>query len=468
MARNGSFPERFVFALLLFLLAAGLQVHAHAQDVHPVIIIPGITGSELVNEKTGELVWFKTPRSKDDDLRLPITSDPTKSRDGLVPGDILRSVRFGFFPRIDVYQGLIEALETRGGYHEEKWDSPTENAGGKAIFVFPYDWRLDNVGNARLLVRKVTELKAKLKRPGLKFNIIAHSMGGLIARYAAMYGDADLPAGNKKPVVTWAGAAHFDKIVLLGTPNGGSIHALDAITNGFSITGINISLPWIQNLSKFDLFTIPAAYQLLPSPDAFRAVDENFEPVNIDLYDPKEWSKYGWNVIDDRRFTRQFAPAEVAAASDYFTAVLDRARRLHKALAENGHSRAPVHISLVGSECKDTLDTILLLYDEKREKWRTMFKPDDFTKSSGVKVSSGDVKDMMPAPGDGVVTQRSLERDVFQPNGKPVSASEAASSLFVCEEHNKLPGNKDVQKYLIGLFAAKDQIEKGAKSKLKR
>jgi alpha-beta hydrolase superfamily lysophospholipase len=36
-----------------------------------------------------------------------------------------------------------------------------------------------------LLINRIDELKSKLKRPDLKFNIIAHSMGGLIARYAA-------------------------------------------------------------------------------------------------------------------------------------------------------------------------------------------------------------------------------------------------------------------------------------------
>ncbi len=44
-------------------------------------------------------------------------------------------------------------------------------------------------------VRRIERLKTKLQRPDLKFNVVAHSMGGLIARYAAMYGDADLPDG---------------------------------------------------------------------------------------------------------------------------------------------------------------------------------------------------------------------------------------------------------------------------------
>ncbi|MBK7933526.1 MAG: hypothetical protein IPK01_08495 [Acidobacteria bacterium] len=54
------------------------------------------------------------------------------------------------------------------GYHEEFWDTPTAKGGEKSIYVFPYDWRLDNVENARLLIRKIVDLKAKIKQPELE------------------------------------------------------------------------------------------------------------------------------------------------------------------------------------------------------------------------------------------------------------------------------------------------------------
>jgi hypothetical protein len=87
-------------------------------------------------------------------------------------------------------------------------------------------------------------------------------MGGLIARYAAMYGDADLPIGNAVP--TWAGAKYFDKIVLLGTPNQGSIAALKYLINGVDMFGLQVKLPFVQNLSKFDAFTIPSLSSCYP------------------------------------------------------------------------------------------------------------------------------------------------------------------------------------------------------------
>lgn len=329
-------------------------------QTNPVILIPGVTGSQLVNKRTGETVWLRTRRSKVDDMRLPLLADPLKTRDDLVAGDILRSVKINIIPRIDVYQGLIDAFKTRAGYHEESWDSPTSAGAEKSIYVFPYDWRLDNVETARQLVRKIEALRRKLKKPGLKFDVIAHSMGGLVARYAAMYGEADLVPVGRKPVPTWPGAKVFDRIVLLGTPNEGSPLALGAFVNGFSLGPININLPFVQNVSKFDVFTIPSAYELLPAPGTFRVVDQNFDPMDVDLYDPKTWTRFGWNAIDDPKFTKEFSAAEQKIATTFFTSMLLRAKRLHEALAVAAPATPVVKIDIVGAECKDTLDTVVI------------------------------------------------------------------------------------------------------------
>ena len=445
------------FASLVFVGAAisfALLTSVNAQGKTPVIIIPGLSGSELVNQKTGEIVWFKAPRSKDDDLRLPITANITRNRDNLVAGDILRSIKIGIFPRIDVYAGLIDSFKNNDGYHEEFWDTPTAKGAESSIYVFPYDWRLDNVENSRLLIRKIVGLKAKLKRPDLKFNVIGHSMGGIIARYAAMYGDVDLPTGNRKPVPTWAGAKHFERIVLLGTPSEGSSLSLNSLVNGTSIGGLNINLPFVQNLSRFDIFTIPSSYQLLPAPGTLRVVDENLKPLNIDLYDPKTWTKYGWNVIDDKGFAKQFNAAERKTAPAYFAAMLDRARRLYEALAATSPTKG-IEFDVVGADCKEALDTIVVYRDRKSNRWKTLFKPQSFTKSNGQKVTADELKAVMLAPGDGVVTTRSLETATLSKLANKPSILRLASQKLICEEHNKLGANLDVQKYLIGLFIGK-------------
>ncbi len=441
----------------LFILMMSLSLAA--QSSNPVIIIPGITGSELVNKNNGHTVWFRVSKSKTDDLRLPILADPTRMHDSLVARDLLRSVKISILPKFDVYGGLIDSLVTRGGYHEESWDKG--RGADKALYVFAYDWRLDNVTNARLLVGKVEALKRRLKKPGLKFDIVAHSMGGIIARYAAMYGDADLVAEGRAPQPTWAGARDFNELVLLGTPNEGSALALNSLINGLRLGGIKIDLPFVRSMSKFDVFTIPAAFQLLPAPGTLNAYDEKLKPLNIDLYDPKVWAKYGWSPFDDKGFSEAFSSGEKRNIDIYFATVLSRAKRLHQALAVGPKdAKGGVSIHLVGSDCKDALDGIVL-YQEK-DKWKTLFKPSGFTTSDGQKVSSDDVKKVIIGPGDGTVTRRSLEATTESFITKIASILFPKSSKFVCEEHDRLQTNSEIQDYVISIISGKP-VEPAAK-----
>jgi pimeloyl-ACP methyl ester carboxylesterase len=194
----------------------------------PVIVIPGILGTELINSKTGETVWPSAFRTSQEGL--PIGVNLEANRDDLVPGKILETVRLArLVPEIYVYRDLLDALRRFAGYREGNWDNPGAEGDRDTFYVFPYDWRRDNVANARDLVQRLQRLKQRLQRPELKFNIVAHSMGGLIARYAAMYGDADLPPDGVAIRPTWQGAAHISKIVMIGTPNEGSSDAFATV-----------------------------------------------------------------------------------------------------------------------------------------------------------------------------------------------------------------------------------------------
>src|SRR5262249_39722321 len=150
-------------------------------------------------------------------------------------------------------------------------------------------------------------------------------------RYAAMYGDIDLEMGKPAPKPTWAGAADINRIVIMGTPNEGSALAMNSLLNGFAVGGIQINLPFVQNPSKFDIFTLPSAYQLLPAPGTLQAYDENLKPIQVDIYDPQTWTKYGWGALEDKDFDKNYSASERANAKAYFTNVLRRARRLYDA-----------------------------------------------------------------------------------------------------------------------------------------
>lgn len=420
----------------------------------PVIIIPGLSGSELVNKKTGEVVWFKAARAKDDDIRLPVSGSMMENRDDLVTRDILRSIKIGLITRVDAYGGMAEALEKRGGYTEGNWDSPSASGDRDTFYVFPYDWRRDNVENAQILIRKIADLKSKLGKPELKFNIIGHSMGGIIARYAAMYGDADLDMGKSELRPTWAGARHIDRVILLGTPSEGSALSFSSLLNGFTIGGIEINIPFIQNPSKFDIFTVPAAYQLLPAPGTLKTYDENLKPMKVDIYDPKTWATYGWGAINDKDFDKYFEGSERANGKTFFTTALYRAQRLHEALAAAGKfGTGHVAIDVIGGNCKSTLDAVVI-YRDKKTGWKTLFKPTAFTNSSGRKITTDDLSKLIMAPGDGVVAWGSLNTVTQSQAAGVQSILFPSSASDVCSGHNAQPANDEIQNKVIQIFAS--------------
>ncbi len=448
-----SLRKTFVFAALL---AALFSLSIHAQVTNPavpkgktpIIIIPGLTGSELVNDKTGEVAWFKSKRSKDDDLRLPISPNLARNRDSLMPRDIIRSLKFlKILPETEIYERLIDALDKRAGYTEGKWDNPTIKGYEDTFYVFAYDWRRDNVENARLLVRKIENLKRLLKRPDLKFNVIAHSNGGLLARYAAMYGNTDLPVGKPKP--TWIGAKNFDRIFMVGTPNEGSLGALDTLLNGFSlIRGIN--LPFVQDISKFDIFTLPAIYQVLPHQGTLTAYDENLKPLTINIFDEKTWETYDWSIWKDSDFSKEFNATEQANARPFFRAMLSRAKRFQEAMDANTIEKTPVSIYLIGADCKETPNSMVIYRDAKKNRWKTIFKADSFERADGGKVSSEELKKVIYAMGDGVVTKRSLAAEALSGINKTILP--ITSEIYLCEGHTKLVTSLEVQDKLFALL----------------
>ena len=418
----------------------------------PVIVIPGILGTELINRKTGETVWPSAFRTESEGL--PISPDLAANRDDLVPGKVLETVRLArVLPEIYVYRDLLEAMRRYAGYRDGDWENPGANGYQDTFYLFPYDWRKDNVANARELVRRVEQLKSKLQRPDLKFNIVAHSMGGLIARYASMYGDAELPEGDGPIQPTWAGAAHISKIVMIGVPNEGSTDAFASLLEGYSVTeGLRRRVPLLNKLTAEDIVTAPSVFQLLPHRDAVKFLDENLKAVEIDLYNVEVWKRYGWSVIySSPEFRRRHVQSEGTNGEGdeldaYLAASLKRARRFHQALDSVENTNSPVMLLAVGGDCEETLNSPVILRDEKRNRWVTLTRPREYRTSSGQKISKKQATQAMYTPGDGRVTRSSLlGENVFKARDAATGFTLSRYAVFGCDLHGQLQRNKILQ-----------------------
>ena len=470
-------PRQRVFFFLLLLVTPLLngcgpkrtpnleRVFAEARSrtgKRPLIVIPGVLGSQLINYETGEIVWPSAFRSSDDGLSLPLSPDLAANKDNLVARKIVDTLRLSrLVPEVYIYHDLLEALEKYGGYKEGDWNNPGPDGDHDTFYVLPYDWRRDNVETARDLIRRLESLKLKLKRPDLRFNVLAHSMGGLIARYAARYGDADLPPDGVAPVPTWAGALHISKIIMFGTPNEGSADAFSTLLDGYSLTeGLRRRIRLLNKLSREDAFSTPSLFQLLPHSNATRFLDENLQPLQVDLYDPAVWRKYGWAAVNDEDFRRRYVNGKVFGdyapfhggsleeLDAYFAAVLRRAKRFHEALDVVADGEAPVPLYAFGGDCEETLNAPIILRDEKRQRWITLTAPRNFKTSTGRRVTSREATQVMFAPGDGRVTRRSLLAEDLMGQRRSALFNTALPiiyAVFACDRHGDLQNNKTLQ-----------------------
>lgn len=440
----------FIFALLILIspaVPAQTTAPAPAKEKRPIIFIPGILGSRLVNSDTGESVWIKLSRSKDDDLRLPITStNLSANRDKLVANQVVEKIKIlKYFPKISIYQGMIDFYE-KVGYKRGDWENPhLDGAAGDhdTYYLFAYDWRRDNVESAQKLIQQMDKLRAKLGKPDLKFDIVAHSMGGLVARYAAMYGRGDL---TDAPKPSWEGAKYFNKIFLFGTPNDGAMLAFDTILNGYSVPTF-AGRTHFGVLNKEVAFTSPAAFQLIPHGAALRFYDEDLKPLKIDIYDPQTWKTYKWSAAFDDAYLSTLSKNNALQVNKYFLAVLNRAKKFHSALeAQNGPPPATLRFFGYGSDCKMTLDGAVIYREKDGGEWKTLVKGDSFRNSKGEKVDDKKVKEIIYSPGDGAVTKRSLIAEVLSLPSKLTNLIPGLASPFItCADHGSLLDNKLMQ-----------------------
>ena len=245
-------------------------------DVPPAVIIPGIMGSGLARPDETR-VWLNLRNAVGQyNLSLPFVLPLSESRDDLRPGSLLGTDHrlprmFGFTE----YYDLLELLEAAGF-------EPAQKTGGKGLVhhVFAFDWRRDLVESARRLDETLEALADARGDRATRFNIVGHSMGGLIARYYLRYGTAEPTPGMP---VTWAGARRINSMVLVAVPNAGSIHSLEAMLYGNRV-GLSYT-----TLAASVIARMPSVYQLIPPKGAPALLDPECKEIEADLHDVTTW-----------------------------------------------------------------------------------------------------------------------------------------------------------------------------------
>lgn len=283
---------------------------------NPIIVIPGLLGSKLVERTSGSIAWgafglgHANPNSEAGArlVALPMGEGKQLSelKDDVVSAGALDRVVYNFlgFPmQLNAYFNILRTLGV-GGYKDQTLgEAGAINYGNRhfTCFQFDYDWRRDIVENAQSLDRFIKEktryiLEETQKRYGIKleqvkFDIVSHSMGGLIARYYLRYGGTNLPDNGSLPEITWAGARTIDHLIMIAPPNAGSLDTLHYLTNGFRPE------QFFPHYSATILGTMPSLYELLPRSRHQVLLDEHGHPV-ADIFDPKLWQDNRWGLAD--------------------------------------------------------------------------------------------------------------------------------------------------------------------------
>ncbi len=287
--------------------------------LNPVIVIPGILGSKLVDRESSHSVWgdfgknFAHPEAGENlrKVALPMQLKKklhqlksTTTSDGsmrFVTGSIA-----GLPIQINAYAGLMEAMGigtgSMGGIINKLDDYIDDNRFEANAFEFSYDWRRSVDENAIELGKFIDQVTRFIRmyrgdHNPVKFDIVAHSMGGLIARYFLRYGEQLLPDDGSLPFSNWAGSAQIERVVIIGTPNAGSLFALERLVTGLP------SNPVTPGYDPVILGTMPAVYQLLPRlrHKTFYRIDT--DDNTDDFLSADFWVEMSWGLANQSKDT---------------------------------------------------------------------------------------------------------------------------------------------------------------------
>lgn len=419
---------------------------AHGPDRNPIIVIPGILGSRLVDVSTHQTIWgaFDRTAAHPGDpagirkIGLPLQGfiGQRPDADYVMPDGVLDRVvvRLAGIPiELQQYAQILATLGA-GGYRD-----PALGLGGIdygedhfTCFQFAYDWRRDNAENAgelkrfmddrRVYIAEQYRLRFGVERDptSIKFDVVTHSMGALLFRYFLRYGDQPLVEGGTAPQLNWSGAGYVGRAILVAPPNAGS-----ALSLKFLVEGQDLGRPVLPYYSPAILGSFPSTYQLLPhGPVAALFADGDARRPITNLYDPALWQARRWGLSD---------PGQAAVIAALLPAVADPEMRMRLAVARQAalleRARRFQAALDIPSTAPEGLEAFLVVGDSIATDAAYSVGPDNR------------LVGMRTAPGDGTVTRASALFDTrteadWQPEVR--SPLRFRSTLLLSGEHIRL------------------------------
>ncbi len=459
---------RILFGCIVFGLVfyAGIYYHQHTSipDLHrlymqsmhvgdqpPVVFIHGVMGSKLRDKTTHEEKWIgslgRILTSDYSDLAFDINPQTLEPEPSNLEAYEVADGAIGK----DFYGKIVSTLHDVGEYQLTNIGTRVDRS-QKRYYVFYYDWRQDNVITASKLADFIDQIRKDYGEPNMKVDIVAHSMGGLISRYFIRYGHTDVLDNNDFPVNLY-GAERVRRIILLGTPNLGSVKILNLFIDGIKISGS-------EKVHTETMATMPSLFELFPHPLNNWIINAKGEPLDRDLFDVEIWRRFQWSIFDPKvrerirsRFTNEQAADEYLSTLEaYFHKHLERARRFVWSLTVPLPANHPKLI-VFGGGCNLTPARILV-EDIGDESLIRMY-PDEITNP----VEGVDYNALLLEPGDGSVTKASLlGRDVLDPSIKrnKYSFFPLDHAVILCEKHNSLTSNVNFQDNLLNELLSRD------------
>jgi len=342
----------------------------------PVVLVPGLTGSELHETETGRIVWGKgknllRPRDGGYSVAVPLGQQAREDR-RIEAGDPVFRIELLGVLRLQIYGPLWRTLES-AGYRPGILTEPTAD---ETLFAFPYDWRMGNETTVRSLESALQRLREVRGGTTLEVDLVGHSNAGRLLRWYVKYGAASLEDVESGRAQRPEGI-RVRKLILIGADNGGSIDALRRLNRGRRY------VPWIgRRFLPETLFTFESLIQTLPAPRADLFFDADGNPLEIDLYDVKNWTRYGWSVFAAEtrarleRSSGEDGPfAGESARIEYLENALDRARRTHERLRLDGSGVGDTRYCVIRNVRKPT-GYRAMLGEGQKGRWKTWFVED--------------------------------------------------------------------------------------------